>query len=72
MKTITVKGKVYEIGKLYLCNESDRFGFIESVRNRSYFHMKNNSAQWHSENIKMVEPELIGTIKDAPIEVKKR
>ena len=66
MKTITVKGKVYEIGKLYgsakgiggLCGHS-----------MNGFELRKNSDEFFISTIYPVDLDAIGTIKDAPIEL---
>jgi hypothetical protein len=74
MKTITVKGKVYEVDTLYFCTEKDRFGYVSgNVRTVSapQIEMNNTDFTWYSRSLEVVEPELIGAIKDAPIELER-
>ena len=66
METITVKGKVYEIGKLYgsgkgiggLCGHSE-----------DGFELRKSSNKFCINAIYPIDLDSIGTIKDAPIEL---
>ena len=74
METVTVKGKVYQIGQLYICNqgeigilkkadESEDFPFILSWDNKVVSETK------PCERIYELHHSLLGTITDAPIEL---
>lgn len=72
METVTVKGEVYQIDTLYFCTEKDRFGYVSgNVRNVSgpQIEMNNTDFTWYSRSLEIIEPELIGTIEDAPLEL---
>ena len=75
MKTITVKGKVYEVGKLYKFSDSNSNWYVERlirICDRGFFvaycEGSNEESSWR---VCRVITEGLGTIKDAPIELER-
>ena len=68
METIMHKGKVYQIGKGYLCSTSGRYGVLASS-GRAHLHMDSENDRWHTTELTSISPELVGTIEDASIEL---
>lgn len=68
MKTITHKGKVYEIGRLYRteCGYGELTGFS---KDDNYFVIHNNGHRSEHFNIFEINKEDLGTIKGAPIKL---
>ncbi|PHQ78911.1 MAG: hypothetical protein COB66_07925 [Coxiella sp. (in: Bacteria)] len=74
MEKVTVKGKVYQIGGLYICNQGE-IGILKSANENEEYPFV---LIWDSPIVKRTKPceriytvaqSVIGTITDAPIEL---
>ena len=71
MKTITVKGKVYEVGKLYRSEATFEVGYLGEAIGESFnlYQQRGISGSYIAASSISEITEAIGTIKDAPIEL---
>lgn len=72
MKTITVQGKVYQIGKLYSCSDSYMHGYLRahSASNDSF--ILSSCPRLGDRHVTSREIDVVGglgTITDAPVEL---
>ena len=68
MKTVTVKGKVYQIGGLYLDTSCGTGYLVSAVEDVPSFRLSMNGEDWFACRISAINS-VLGTIEDAPIEL---
>ncbi len=69
MKTVTVKGKVYQIGKLYIDDRGELGRLTDTDEDNFIVASYKGGTSWHSLCANKINPEVLGTIEDAPIEL---